>query len=420
MCPEPEEESEMPGEVELISDGENLLVIGDDRRTVEQFLRARGLLGKAREFTSQSLGPVLRSSAEIFSTVSGSVANSGLWVKLTPESAEDMKEFGLTDSGVPGVAYAVAGTRGSIKKWLRIDTTAGAKVANPAILSGVAGALSQAARQQEAAQLRQLLETIDQKLDQILRGQRDEILGDLAGIEGEIHAALLDREIEGTIDAHTWSNLSGVSLEIRKVRSKAFLKLGGIADDLVQHKRIGDLNGRLPEAKREVQQWLGVIVRCTTALDELAVLELDYYAAIEPKRVNTRRLSLDASRQDDQVKLHEGLSVLMQRMDAAAELANQNAILHAKGLPAVIRSIDDTRSLIKRFYEALSIEVDWDSVDPTQWRIAIREWQQWKNALAEAGSEAWDKGKPVFAAVAFSALGALMKDKIKLPLKHGG
>jgi hypothetical protein len=341
-------------------------------------------------------------------------------VKLTPESAEDLKEFGLTDSGVPGVAYAVAGTRGSIKKWLRIDTTASAKVANPAILSGVAGALSQAARQQEAAQLRQLLETSDEKLDQILRGQRDEILGDLAGIEGEIHAALLDREIEGTIDAHTWSNLSGVSLEFRKVRSKAFLKLGGIADDLVQQKRIGDLNGRLPAAKREVQQWLGVIVRCTTALDELAVLELDYYAAIEPERVNTRRLSLDASRQDDQVKLHEGLSVLMQRMDAAAELANQNAILHVKGLPAVIRSIDDTRSLIKRFYEALSIEVDWDSLDPTQWRIAIREWHQWRNALAEAGSEAWDKGKPVFAAVAFSALGALMKDKIKLPPKHGG
>ncbi|WP_171906527.1 hypothetical protein [Arthrobacter sp. SW1] len=109
----------------------------------------------------------------------------------------------------------------------------------------------------------------------------------------------------------------------------------------------------------------------------------------------------------------------MQRMDSAACRANQNAILHVKGLPAVIRSIDDTRSLIKRFYKALSIEVDWDSLDPIQWRAAIREWQQWKNALAEAGTEAWDKGKPVLVAVAFSALGVLVKDKIKLPLKSG-
>jgi hypothetical protein len=419
MCPEPEEESETPEEVELISDGENLLVIGDDRRAVEQFLRARGLLERAREFTSQSLVPVLRSSAEIFSTVSEAVANSGLWVKLTPEAAEDMKEFGLTDSGVPGVAYAMAGTRGSIKKWLRIDTTTSAKLANPAILSGVAGALSQVARQQEAAQLRKLLETLDQKLDQVLRGQREEILGDLAGIEREIRATILVREMEGSIDSLTWSKLSGVSLQIRQVQSKAILKLGGIADDLEQHKRIGDLNARLRDAKREVQLWLSVIARCTTALDELAILELDHNAAIAPDRVDTRRLSLDASRQDDQVELHEGVSVLMQRMDSAACLANQNAILHVKGLPAVIRSIDDTRSLIKRFYEALSIEVDWDSVDPTQWRVAIREWQQWKNALAEAGTEAWDKGKPVLAAVAFSALGVLMKDKIKLPLKPG-
>lgn len=63
-----------------LSDGENLLAIGDDRRAVEQFLRARGLLGRACDFGSQTLGPALRSSAEVVRTISEAVADSSLWV----------------------------------------------------------------------------------------------------------------------------------------------------------------------------------------------------------------------------------------------------------------------------------------------------------------------------------------------------
>jgi hypothetical protein len=69
-------------------------------------------------------------------------------------------------------------------------------------------------------------------------------------------------------------------------------------------------------------------------LNELAVLQVDHYAAIEPDRVNTKRVSLDALRQGDQLKLQQGISVLMQRKDSAAEQANQNPILHPKALPA--------------------------------------------------------------------------------------
>lgn len=307
----PEEEPQAGDEVELISDGENLLVVGEKQHAVESFLRTKGLLERAREISLQELGPALRSSAGLLQTASEAVANSGLWVKITPESAEAIKEFGLTDSGVPGVAYAMAGTRGSIREWLRIDTTAGAKVANPAVLSGIAGALSQAARQQEVAQLRQFVGKLDQKLDNVVRGQRDDILGDLAGIEGEIRAALRTAELEGQLDSLTWSKLSGASREIRQVQSKAIFKLAGIADDLVLHKRIGDLNQHLPHAKSGVQLWLATIARCTAALDELAILEIDRYATIAPGQVNTRRMSLEASRRDDQIELHEGVSVLL-------------------------------------------------------------------------------------------------------------
>jgi hypothetical protein len=420
MSPEPAEDAEPTEEVELISDGENLMVVGDNRRAVEHFLRAKGLLEKSRKFGSNTLAPALRSSAEIAKTVAEIVADSALWVKLTPDSAEAIKEFGLTESGVPGVAYAMAGTRGSIKEWLRIDTTGCTKMSNPAVLSGVGKALSQSARQQEVAQLRELLATLDQKLDQVLRGQRDEILGDLAGIEREIRVALRTREIEGSIDPLTWSKLAGASMQIRQVQSKAILKLGGIADDVDQHKRIGDLNAHLPQAKSGVQLWLSTIARCTAALNELAIMELDHCAAIAPDGVNAKRMSLEASRQVDQAELLEGISVLLQRMDSAARLANQHKIFHVQGVPTVIKSLEDARELIRLFYDALGIEVDWDALDPIQWRAAIREWQQWRNGLKEGGSVAWEKGKPVLGTLALTILAAAMKDKIKLPMKPGG
>ena len=417
VSPDVDADAEIVAEVELVTDGEHLLVFGESRHDVEGFLRSQGLLDRADAFGSKRLAPALRASAEMASRLSATASESGLWVKLTPESAQSIKDFGLTDSGVPGVAHAMAGARGSIKKWIQIDTKAGAKASNPAALAGVAGALSQVAREQEAAQLRALLERLDSKLDQVLRGQRDDILGNLAGIEREIRAAMLTREMESSIDGLTWSKLAGASLQIRQVQSKAVLKLGGIADDLESHRTVGKLNIELQQTKNEVSMWLSAVARCTTALDELTVLELTHYAAIDPGRVNTKRLALDAARQSDQDDLHNGIAGLIRRMDKAADNANQHTILHARGVPKAIRSIEDTKTVVRVFYDALGIEVDWANLDSKQWLVAIREWRQWRNAVAEAGSQVWEKGKPVLSALAFAAVAALIKKAF--PTKPG-
>jgi hypothetical protein len=407
--PEVDDDPEKVADVELVTDGEHLLVIGDSRHDVENFLRSRGLLERAHAFGSRQLSPALRASAEMACRLSEAAAESGLWVKLTPESAQSIKEFGLTESGVPGVAHAMAGARGSIKKWIQLDTTAGAKASNPAALAGVAGALSQVAREQEAAKLRELLEGLDSKLDQILRGQRDAILGDLAGIEREIQAAMLTREMQGSVDILTWSKLASASLQVRQVQSKAVLKLGGIADDLESHKRVGKLNVELQQTKDEVTLWLSAVARCTAALDDLTVLELTHYAAIAPDRVNNKRLELDAVRDADQDELHTGIASLIRRMDRTAESANQNKILHSRAVPKAIQSIADTKSVVRAFYEALGIEVDWTNVDAKQWLTAIREARQWKNAGTETASAAWEKGKPVLGFIAMSAVAELIK-----------
>lgn len=413
MTDAPGEEPEPTHVVELISDGENLLVRGKDRRSVERFLRSVGLLEKAREIGRHNLVAALRTSADMVKTVSDMVAEASLWLKVTPESAVEINKYGLTDSGVPGVAYAMAGARGSIKSWIKVDSTRYAAATNPGVLAGAAGALSQAARQQEAAQLRDLLETLDQKLDQVIRGQKDDILGDLGGIERQIRVTMKRLDTEGEIDALTWSTLFGTSVGLRQVQEKALLKLQGIADDLKGQGRFGDLNQRLQEARAEVRMWLSVVARCVTALDELAVLELDYCAVLEPHRLAVRRATLDSERQDDRVELDKGVAVLLQCMDETARTANQNKIFHAQGVPKALDAINEARSLVKRVYDAFGVDIKWESVDPVQWRDAIQQWQQWKNGLSEGGSLAWEKGKPVLGTLALTTIVTVVTAAIK-------
>jgi len=404
MDEEAKHELEPTHEVELISDGENLLVLGEDRRSVEGFLRSKGLLAMARQIGRHQLAPALRSSAHLAKTMSDTMAESSLWLKQTPDSAAAVEEYGLTETGVPGVAWGMAGARGDIKQWLKIDTSLRAQAGNPAFLSGAAGMLAQSARQQEAAQLRELLKSLDQKLDKVIRGQNDEILGDLAGIEHQIRVTQKRLNTEGEIDALTWSALFSASVGLRQVQAKALLKLQGIAEDLGDQKRFGDLNQRLHEARGEARKWLTVVTRCVTALDDLAVLELDYYAVLEPHRLDARRVTLDRERQDDRIELDERVSVLVQRMDESATTANQNKLFHVQGVPKALDSIEMVRDLVKRVYDALGVDVCWESIDPMQWRDAIRQAQQWKNGLQEGGSLAWEKGSPVLGKVAMAAL----------------
>lgn len=402
-------------EVELIRDGENLLVVGNSRGIVEGFLRSSGLLDRAKEITSQQLVPMLRSAAEITHTLADTVAESALWVKLTEESAEAIEKFGLTETEVPGVAYAMAGRPGDIKQWLKISTSAGAKLANPGLLSGVAGGLAQAASQAEAEQLRELLVSLDAKIDKVLRGQRDAIIGPLNGVERHLRSAQTFLRVQGEIDAQEWDKIAGAPQRIREIQSTAVEKLRGIAADMEQHKRVGDLRSHLPELSDQVELWVGAIARCFTALDGFAVLELEHTASIAPDRLDAKRRAIQEDRQQAITELSAGVAELMGQLTASADRAKANRLLHRTKSPQVVAMIDSSRGPIKKLYDALGLEIDWDSITAAQWREALLELEQWKNALAEGRAFTWEKGKPVLKGLAVAGMlavvTALVNDK---------
>ena len=407
MSEVPDETTEPAFEVELMRDGENLLVVGSSKGAVEGFMRSVGLLERAMVITSQQLVPMLRTASEVTQAITDDVAESGLWVKLTEESAQAIKEFGLTETNVPGVAYAMAGCPGDIKQWLKISTSKGARLASPGTLSGVAGGLAQAASQAEAEQLRALLASLDAKIDKVLRGQRDEVLGPLRGVERHLRSAQTFLRIQGEVDPQEWDKIAGAPQRIREIQSTAVEKLRGVAADMDQHKRVGDLDAHLPELKKQVQLWVGVIARCFTALDEFSVLELEHTAMIAPSKLDAKRRAIQEDRQEAIIELSDGVADLMGQMTASAESANKNLVGHPKKSPRVLGTIKESRSTVKNLYDALGLEINWNDITAKQWRAALLEVEQVKNALAEGGSVTWEKGKPVLRGLAIAGATAI-------------
>lgn len=395
-----------PDEVELVRDGENLLVVGSSNGAVESFMRSTGLLGRAKKITSRQFVPMLRSVAEVTHTVADTVAESVRWVKLTDESAAAIKEFGLIETDVPGVSYAVAGRSGDIKQWLKISTSTATKLANPGMLSGLAGGLAQAASQAEAEQLRALIASLDTKIDKVLRGQRDAIIGPLNGIERHLRSAQNSASLQGEVDSQEWDKVAGTPLRIREIQGTAVEELRGIAADMEQHKRVGDLDSHLPELKGQVELWVGTIARCVTALDEFAVLELEHTAAIAPDKLDAKRQVIQADRLEAITELSAGIADLMSQMSASAERTAKNKLGHPTKSSKVLGMIESARGPIKDLYEALGLEIDWDSITAAQWHEALLQLEQWKNALAEGGAVTWEKGKPVLKGLAIAGVTA--------------
>jgi hypothetical protein len=104
------QEPTMANEIELISDGDGLAVIGA-ASDVERFLSSEGLL-TSRDLELPRLTSVLHAGSIAANTGSAIAAQSGRWVKLTEKSAELIKEHGLMKGSEDGLSRAIIQGKG--------------------------------------------------------------------------------------------------------------------------------------------------------------------------------------------------------------------------------------------------------------------------------------------------------------------
>lgn len=387
----------MNNEIELVSDGDGLAVIGEPM-AVERFLRAEGLWGASKTLDLRRLGSHLGLASDIAQAASEIAANSSRWLKLTPESARLIKEHGLTESKTPGVSWVMIGAPGKIKNWLQTEQGPGSLLTNPAALSGVAGLMAQVASQQTAAEIINYLERIDAKVDDVLGKVDNTVLKDMRGARLQIRRAHTMRDQEGRVTSDSWSEVQNASGKIADVQGYALLELEAIADKLESKKRVGGLAAAAEEAGPDVQKWLAVLADCFRLQESFDVLALDKAMDESSTALNARRRGLEVDRRDRLQLISAHTFDLLARMDAAVGAANKKLLWARTKSLAVVRSGNDLALDVQEFHDVLGIEA------------ATRTWEARQlGRAADLGSHFIQKSKdgaPIAAVVAVAVIGA--------------
>jgi hypothetical protein len=364
----------MDDELELISDGDGLAVLGNPS-AVERFMASVGLsdAGSSRVGAAFSTGgAAAKAGSEI-------AANSGRWVKLTKESAQAVQERGLMPTNMRGVSHGMVGRPGKIERWIQIEKGPGSMVTNPAMLAGAAGVMAQIAMQQQMDAIMDYLATIDRKLDDVLRAQTNQVLARLDGVDLAIREAMSVREAVGRVSEVTWSKVQNSAQTIHETQGYALRQLGDLANKLEEKGKIGDLADTAKAAEAEVQKWLIVLARCFELHDAVGVLELDRVLDASPDELDRHRLGLKSARRDRLELIAERTEHLLDRMSAAVGVANSKVLFNPKQSPAIVRSSNLVAVEVHEFHELLGIESGHAASETRRW--------------SEAAAERWDKAR---------------------------
>lgn len=380
----------MDTEIQLISDGDGLAIIGN-AVDVERFLVSEGL--SSRDLGLQRVTSTVGTGAAVAQAGSEIAANSAHWVKLTPKSAQLVKKYGLRKSSKTGLSTGVVkGSKGQIRGFVELAKSPQSLLTNPAMLAGAAGIMAQLALQQSMDEITDYLATIDEKVDDVLRAQKDAVLARMIGVGFVIDESMTIRENRGRVDEVTWSKVQAAPATIAETQAYVLRQLDALAEKMERKTKIGDLTTTAKEAETAVREWLTVLARCIQLQDALAVLELDRVLDASPEELDGHRLGLKAARQARMRLISRSTEHLVARMNAVAGTANAKVLLHPTNSPAVVQSSNHVATDVDDFHGWLGIESSRQSLET----------RRWADAAAEARDKAFETGaKGVAAARSF-------------------
>lgn len=374
--------------IELVSDGDGLAVIGASA-DVERFFLSAGLDRlPSKQLDLHRLWAASGTGGAATQIAADLAANSGRWVKLTAESAEAVKKFGLMPTKTPGVSHAMVGEPGDMKQWLQIAQAPTALLSGPFALTALSTMMQQRAMQQQMDEIVDYLQEINEKVDDILRGQKDAVLADMIGVDLIIEEALTVRHQVGRVSEITWSKVQSTAMTIARTQAYALRQLDAIAEKLEKTADLGDIAKGTKDAKPKVREWLMVLARTFQLQDGVSVLELDRVLDASPEELDSHRIGLATGRQNRLELIGRSTARLLTQMDETVRKANSKVLFNPFDSPAAVRSSNQVTTEVITFRERLGIESGHESAEAKRWRQAAGEAMEKARATGAEGAAA--------------------------------
>jgi hypothetical protein len=338
---------------------------------VERFLASEGLVA-TREFGLPTTRGVMSAGAATAQAGSELAAQSGRWVKLTEESAALIKKHGLRESKSGLRTGVVKGEEGQIKTFVQFAKGPGT-LTSPAVLAGAAGVMAQVAMRQTMDEITDYLASIDEKVEDVLRAQKDAVLAKVIGLGLIIEEALTIREHGGKVNEVTWSKVHNAPATIAEAQSYALRQLDALAEKLESKRKLADLAEAAEQAQHKAQEWLAVLARSWQLQDAIAVLELDRVLDAAPDDLEGHRRGLQAARQDRLDLLARTTERLTARLDAAAARANMKVLMHPSTSRTVVDASNEVGTAVGTFQDRLGITSSRQAIEGRRWSEAASE-----------------------------------------------
>ena len=291
----------------------------------------------------------------------------------------------------------------SVTGLLEVVKTPGAMLTNPAVLAGAAGIMAQLAMQQAMDEITDYLAVIDEKVEDVLRAQKDSVLADMIAVGFVIEEAMTVRDQVGRVSETTWSKVQATSMTIARTQAYALRQLDALAEKLEDNVQIGDLAEASKKAEPKVQEWLAVLARCFQLHDAIAVLELDRVLDAAPHELDRHRRGLRAARQNRLELISRSTERLIARLDAAGGRANAKVLLHPVASRDVVNSSNHVATAVTDFHGRLGIERGREPLEAKRWLEAATETRDkvleggasGVDAAVRASSETFDRARSV-------------------------
>lgn len=398
-------------EIEIVSDGDGIALIGSSS-SIEMFLTSNRL--ESRELDLPRLSTIFGGGAAVTKAGSEVAANSGRWMKLTEESwAAAQKLPAVTNSSTGNLHATLRAPNGQFAKNLQFLKTPGAMLTNPAMLAGVAGIMAQVAMQQTMDEITDYLAIIDEKVDDVLRAQKDAVLADMIGVDMMLKEAMTIRKEVGGVSEVTWSKVQGSAMTIARTQAYALRQIDALAEKL-ESKSVSDLADASKKADRQVQDWLAVLAHCFYLQEAMGVIELERVFKTSPEELDQHRVALRTARANRADLIARTTRQLLDRMDGAASIANSKVLLNPIESPTIVRSRNKVTGAVGDFHTRLGIEAAAESLESRRWASAVvdtrdgllrasgdgvgaarRIGAEGVGAAARAGTEGVDKAKEI-------------------------
>ncbi|TFD68212.1 hypothetical protein [Cryobacterium gelidum] len=374
----------MSSEIELVSDGDGLVAFGASA-DIERFLLSTGLdRAPSRNVDLHRLWSLSGTGAAAAQVGADLAANSGRWVKLTVESAEAIKEFGLMATKTPGVSHAMIGNPGEIKQWLQIANPT-VLLSGPFALTALSTMMQQRAMQQQMDEIVEYLRELDEKVDDILRSQKDAVLADMIGVDLIIEDALTVRNHVGRVSEVTWSKVQACGMTLARTQGYSLRQLDNIAEKLEKKADLGEIARATKEAEPKVFEWLKVLARTVQLQDGVSILELDRVLDAAPSDLETHRFGLAQARQNRVDLIARTTARILAQMHATVQRANAKVILNPFDSPAAVKSSNQVAVGVLEFRGRLGIASGNESESARRWGQAVADARDKAFASASGG-----------------------------------